>query len=85
MTSESTRFLGHPKEMKPTVGAVGVGDLDTILFYRGQEFVLGLGTARWRFLKPEVLRWMEQEVLGTDDQDDRPRVVKLGSAGSYAT
>src|ERR1700731_1081779 len=34
MTSESTRFLGQPNEIKPTVGAVGVGEtLLTHLFY----------------------------------------------------
>src|ERR1700731_3441917 len=34
ITSESTRFLGQPNEIKPTVGAVGVGEtLLTHLFY----------------------------------------------------
>jgi hypothetical protein len=35
MTSESTRFLGQPKEIKPTVGAVGRRFLVTVLLYRG--------------------------------------------------
>ena len=35
MTSESTRFLGQPNEIKPTEGAVGVGALVTYLLYRG--------------------------------------------------
>ena len=34
MTSESTRFLGQPNEMKPTVGAVGVESLLTLSLYR---------------------------------------------------
>ena len=32
ITSESTRFLGQPNEIKPTVGAVGRGTLLTYLF-----------------------------------------------------
>ena len=41
MTSESTRFLGHPNETKPTVGAVGAEVLVTYLLYRGCEFRVG--------------------------------------------
>ena len=42
MTSESTRFLGQPKEIKPTVGAVGGDGLVTCSLYRGTEL-----TAAW--------------------------------------
>src|SRR5580700_11849710 len=35
ITSESTRFLGQPNEIKPTVGAVGGEFLITYLLYRG--------------------------------------------------
>src|SRR5271154_5502399 len=42
MTSESTRFLGQPNEIKPTEGAVGVDDLLTYLLYRGWRFGAGL-------------------------------------------
>src|ERR1700691_2672206 len=35
ITSESTRFLGQPNEIKPTVGAVGGEFLVTVLLYRG--------------------------------------------------
>src|SRR5580658_4599699 len=38
MTSESTRFLGQPNEIKPTVGAVGVESLLTLPLYRGIDF-----------------------------------------------
>src|ERR1035437_1139840 len=34
ITSESTRFLGQPNEIKPTEGAVGRGFLLTLLLYR---------------------------------------------------
>src|ERR1035437_10412048 len=34
MTSESTRFLGQPSEIKPTEGAVGAESLVTLLLYR---------------------------------------------------
>src|ERR1035437_7479975 len=34
ITSESTRFLGQPREIKPTEGAVGGGFLLTVLLYR---------------------------------------------------
>src|ERR1700679_2364991 len=34
MTSESTRFLGQPNEIKPTEGAVGGDGLVTVLLYR---------------------------------------------------
>jgi hypothetical protein len=37
MTSESTRFLGQPNEIKPTDGAVGGDGLVTVLLYRGSE------------------------------------------------
>src|SRR5580698_8034654 len=39
ITSESTRFLGQPNEIKPTVGAVGGAFLITYLLYR--EIVSG--------------------------------------------
>jgi hypothetical protein len=38
MTSESTRFLGQPREIKPTEGAVGAEDLVTFLLYRAAGF-----------------------------------------------
>src|SRR5271165_5106347 len=38
ITSESTRFLGHPNEIKPTEGAVGGEILVTSLLYRGYGF-----------------------------------------------
>ena len=46
MTSESTRFLGQPRERKPTVGVVfgaassvaAVDSLFTYLLYRGIDF-----------------------------------------------
>ncbi len=38
MTSESTRFLGQPNEIKPTEGAVGEGSLLTFLLYRRLGF-----------------------------------------------
>src|ERR1700735_3308808 len=42
ITSESTRFLGQPNEIKPTVGAdfasVGVESLLTLSLYRGIDF-----------------------------------------------
>jgi hypothetical protein len=38
MTSESTRFLGQPNEIKPTVGAVGVESLLTFSLYREWNF-----------------------------------------------
>jgi hypothetical protein len=41
MTSESTRFLGQPNEIKPTVGAVGGDGLVTFLLYRGMRIVVG--------------------------------------------
>src|SRR5579862_9394299 len=42
MTSESTRFLGQPNEIKPTVGAVGGESLLTPSFYQVHFFpVLG--------------------------------------------
>ena len=44
MTSESTRFLGQPNEIKPTEGAVGWEVLVTVLLYRGLDF--------------EALRWL---------------------------
>src|SRR5580698_794259 len=34
ITSESTRFLGQPNEIKPTVGAVGEAVLVTLSLYR---------------------------------------------------
>src|ERR1035441_10336640 len=34
ITSESTRFLGQPKEIRPTVGAVGGASLVTLPLYR---------------------------------------------------
>lgn len=40
MTSESTRFLGHPNEIKPTVGAVGWETLLTLPLYRELGFLL---------------------------------------------
>jgi hypothetical protein len=46
MTSESTRFLGQPKEIKPTVGAVGWGGLVTYSLYRGAELAARPATAR---------------------------------------
>src|SRR5208283_4306309 len=41
MTSESTRFLGQPREINPTEGAAGVEILVTVLLYVGH----GLGTS----------------------------------------
>jgi len=45
MTSESTRFLGQPNEIKPTEGAVGAEVLVTYLLYRnlnsGSELAAG--------------------------------------------
>src|ERR1700723_280379 len=38
ITSESTRFFGQPKEIKPTEGAVGADGLVTLLLYRGRDF-----------------------------------------------
>src|ERR1700722_18452407 len=38
MTSESTRFLGQPNEIKPTVGAVGREVLLTHSFYQVHFF-----------------------------------------------
>jgi len=38
MTSESTRFLGQPREIKPTEGAVGAKDVVTFLLYRAVGF-----------------------------------------------
>jgi hypothetical protein len=38
MTSESTRFFGQPREIKPTEGAVGAEDVVTFLLYRGMGF-----------------------------------------------
>lgn len=38
MTSESTRFLGQPNEIKPTVGAVGRETLLTSILYREMRF-----------------------------------------------
>jgi hypothetical protein len=35
MTSESTRFLGQPREMNPTEGAAGGEILVTVLLYVG--------------------------------------------------
>ena len=46
MTSESTRFLGQPNEIKPTEGAVGGEFLVTYLLYRGSEFDAGCGERR---------------------------------------
>src|ERR1700728_120614 len=47
MTSESTRFLGQPNEIKPTVGcvlaAVGVDFLLTVLLYGGIGFQAARG------------------------------------------
>src|ERR1700691_4000900 len=40
MTSESTRFLGQPNEIKPTVGAVGGDSLVTYLLYRELQFLI---------------------------------------------
>jgi len=37
MTSESTRFLGQPREIKPTEGAAGGEDLVTVLLYWGLD------------------------------------------------
>ena len=37
MTSESTRFLGQPREMNPTEGAAGGEILVTVLLYRWDE------------------------------------------------
>jgi hypothetical protein len=36
MTSESTRFLGQPRETKPTEGAAGGELLVTVLLYVGR-------------------------------------------------
>jgi len=38
ITSESTRFLGQPNEIKPTEGAVGEEFFITVLLYRGLNF-----------------------------------------------
>ncbi len=70
MTSESTRFLGQPNEIKPTEGAVGGDDLVTYSLYRLSEFevgrkCLGLGVARC--------------------DESAVAVIKSISAGSYAT
>src|ERR1700733_3711168 len=50
MTSESTRFLGQPNEIKPTEGAffgsVGRDVLLTLLLYRG----IGFGDSLWPFV-----------------------------------
>src|ERR1700735_2222390 len=45
ITSESTRFLGQPNEIKPTVGAVGSAILVTTLLYRGLRN--GAGWESW--------------------------------------
>jgi hypothetical protein len=37
MTSESTRFLGQPREINPTVGAAGGEILVTVLLYVARE------------------------------------------------
>src|SRR5471030_1725914 len=52
MTSESTRFLGQPNEIKHTVdcvaAAVGVDVLLTLSLYRGIDFAAGrLKFANW--------------------------------------
>jgi len=48
MTSESTRFLGQPNEIKPTVGAVGVDDsLVTLLLYGQVNFCADLNPFAW--------------------------------------
>jgi len=38
ITSESTRFLGQPNEIKPTEGVVGAVVLVTYPLYRGAGF-----------------------------------------------
>src|ERR1039458_7667787 len=43
MTSESTRVLGQPNEIKPTEGAVGGEDLVTVLLYRRMKKGVGVG------------------------------------------
>src|ERR1035441_2367793 len=40
ITSESTRFLGQPNEIKPTEGAVGGESLLTLLLYRDAKFAV---------------------------------------------
>ena len=60
MTSESTRFLGQPNEIKPTVGAVGWGTLLTLLFYLKCDF------GRVRALDQGVIQTFPCGVAGTD-------------------
>src|SRR5208337_685641 len=70
MTSESTRFLGQPNEIKPTEGAVGGDGLVTCLLYR--EAICPAEPAPFDSVSFGK-RWV------------RRRVVKSISAGSYAT
>src|SRR5579859_7860402 len=51
MTSESTRFLGQPNEIKPTVGAVGWEVLLTPLLYRECEFAAQDTRNQWNLLR----------------------------------
>src|ERR1700691_1856993 len=43
ITSESTRFLGQPNEIKPTEGAVGADGLLTSLLYRSLRYSICSG------------------------------------------
>ena len=58
MTSESTRFLGQPNEIKPTEGAVGVEVLVTYLLYRGCGFRAGNQAAHHGFVRAGLVAFM---------------------------
>src|ERR1035437_11106518 len=51
ITSESTRFLGQPKEMKPTVGGAGWEDFVTFSWYRDDGFAVGFAEYDLRMVR----------------------------------
>ena len=74
MTSESTRFLGQPNEIKPTEGAVGAVGLVTSTIVPppavGQRLAGGShGVLLWKPLEShpfhdETVQWMGHRALG---------------------
>ena len=71
MTSESTRFLGQPNEIKPTEGAVGAVGLVTSTIVPppavGQRLAGGShGVLLW---KPLESHPFHDETAGVDDED----------------
>src|ERR1039457_367243 len=70
ITSESTRFFGQPREMKPTVGGAGGEVLVTVPLYRGVTCEVG----SWKIAEPLTPAGIARMVLFILEQPAHARI-----------